>query len=150
MIELNLEMKPCRSVCPVTQPGDDHGHMMSVGLWVLGGIIAFLVVEKFVRLLKGSDGHSHSHSHSHGTAPTPISSSDSWFHCHCTPSAMEFRGDFILCADGPKEKHSDGEEEEEKESKPGKEHKEVKKSEDSTGKTSSESRRYFMHSYDVL
>ncbi|XP_035990235.1 zinc transporter Slc39a7-like [Fundulus heteroclitus] len=41
--------------------GAAHGHMMSVGLWVLGGIIAFLVVEKFVRLLKG--GHSHSHSH---------------------------------------------------------------------------------------
>lgn len=41
--------------------GDAHGHMMSVGLWVLGGIVAFLVVEKFVRLLKG--GHSHSHSH---------------------------------------------------------------------------------------
>lgn len=38
--------------------------MMSVGLWVLGGIVAFLVVEKFVRLLKG--GHSHSHSHGHG------------------------------------------------------------------------------------
>lgn len=37
--------------------------MMSVGLWVLGGIIAFLVVEKFVRLLKGGHGHSHSHSH---------------------------------------------------------------------------------------
>lgn len=35
--------------------------MMSVGLWVLGGIVAFLVVEKFVRFLKG--GHSHSHSH---------------------------------------------------------------------------------------
>ncbi|XP_050960216.1 zinc transporter Slc39a7 isoform X2 [Labeo rohita] len=41
--------------------GAAHGHMMSVGLWVLGGIVAFLVVEKFVRLLKG--GHSHSHSH---------------------------------------------------------------------------------------
>ncbi|KAM9738305.1 zinc transporter Slc39a7 [Menidia menidia] len=41
--------------------GAAHGHMMSVGLWVLGGIIAFLVVEKFVRLLKG--GHSHGHSH---------------------------------------------------------------------------------------
>lgn len=45
--------------------GDDHDHTMSVGLWVLGGIIAFLVVEKFVRLLKGSDGHGHTHSHSH-------------------------------------------------------------------------------------
>ncbi|XP_060771386.1 zinc transporter Slc39a7 [Neoarius graeffei] len=41
--------------------GVAHDHMMSVGLWVLGGIVAFLVVEKFVRLLKG--GHSHSHSH---------------------------------------------------------------------------------------
>ncbi|MED6265023.1 hypothetical protein CHARACLAT_021189, partial [Characodon lateralis] len=41
--------------------GAAHGHMMSVGLWVLGGIIAFLVVEKFVRLLKGGHGHSHSH-----------------------------------------------------------------------------------------
>ncbi|MCJ8735562.1 hypothetical protein PDJAM_G00248530 [Pangasius djambal] len=39
--------------------GVAHDHMMSVGLWVLGGIVAFLVVEKFVRLLKG--GHSHSH-----------------------------------------------------------------------------------------
>lgn len=35
--------------------------MMSVGLWVLGGIIAFLVVEKFVRLVKGGHGHGHSH-----------------------------------------------------------------------------------------
>lgn len=41
--------------------GAAHGHMMSVGLWVLCGIIAFLVVEKFVRLLKGGDGHAHSH-----------------------------------------------------------------------------------------
>uniref|UniRef100_A0A8C1K4S9 Zinc transporter SLC39A7 n=1 Tax=Cyprinus carpio TaxID=7962 RepID=A0A8C1K4S9_CYPCA len=46
--------------------GHGHGHMMSVGLWVLAGIVAFLVVEKFVRLLKG--GHSHSHSHGK-TAP---------------------------------------------------------------------------------
>uniref|UniRef100_A0A8D3APX2 Zinc transporter SLC39A7 n=1 Tax=Scophthalmus maximus TaxID=52904 RepID=A0A8D3APX2_SCOMX len=44
--------------------GAAHGHMMSVGLWVLGGLIAFLVVEKFVRLLKGGHGHSHAHSHS--------------------------------------------------------------------------------------
>ncbi|ESO83885.1 hypothetical protein LOTGIDRAFT_94834, partial [Lottia gigantea] len=43
-----------------------HGHDMSVGLWVLGGIIAFLIVEKFVRWVKG--GHAHSHSHS---APKP-------------------------------------------------------------------------------
>ena len=34
---------------------------MIVGLWVLAGIVAFLIVEKFVRFVKG--GHTHSHSH---------------------------------------------------------------------------------------
>lgn len=38
-----------------------HGHDMSIGLWVLGGIITFLTVEKGVRLLKGEHGHSHGH-----------------------------------------------------------------------------------------
>ncbi|EDW02805.1 GH10891 [Drosophila grimshawi] len=47
--------------------GEGHGHVhdMSVGLWVLGGIVAFLSVEKLVRILKGGDGsggHGHSHS----------------------------------------------------------------------------------------
>ena len=41
----------------------DHSADMIVGLWVLAGMIAFLVVEKFVRHVKG--GHSHSHGHSH-------------------------------------------------------------------------------------
>lgn len=38
-----------------------HNHMedMIVWLWVLGGIVAFLMVEKFVRLAKGEHGHSH-------------------------------------------------------------------------------------------
>lgn len=46
--------------------GDGHGHDTSVvGLWVLTGIIAFLAVEKFVRIVKGSHGHSHSHGHTH-------------------------------------------------------------------------------------
>lgn len=41
-----------------------HGHDMFIGLWVLGGIITFLTVEKIVRILK--IGHDHSHgSHSH-------------------------------------------------------------------------------------
>ncbi|KAI8779531.1 protein catecholamines up [Biomphalaria glabrata] len=40
-----------------------HGHEMVVGLWVLTGIVAFLMVEKFVRFVKGDDGH---HGHSHG------------------------------------------------------------------------------------
>ncbi|KAK6469555.1 zinc transporter Slc39a7-like isoform X2 [Huso huso] len=47
--------------------GGDHAHLMSVGLWVLAGIVAFLVVEKFVRHIKG--GHSHSHSHAHEAPP---------------------------------------------------------------------------------
>jgi len=38
-----------------------HGHDLHVGLWTLAGIIAFLVVEKFVRYVKGGDGHGHSH-----------------------------------------------------------------------------------------
>ncbi|XP_004673422.1 PREDICTED: zinc transporter SLC39A7 [Condylura cristata] len=50
--------------------GHGHSHsgqgpILSVGLWVLGGIVAFLVVEKFVRHVKGGHGHSHGHSHSH-------------------------------------------------------------------------------------
>ena len=36
-----------------------HGNGMTVGLWVLGGIVAFLMVEKFVRYVKGGHGHSH-------------------------------------------------------------------------------------------
>ncbi|WAR31095.1 S39A7-like protein [Mya arenaria] len=69
------------AVSPHSHGGDDHGHThshshdhgeeghshdMSIGLWVLAGIIAFLMVEKFVRIVKG--GHSHSH------APAPVKS----------------------------------------------------------------------------
>ncbi|XP_072285959.1 zinc transporter SLC39A7 isoform X2 [Pyxicephalus adspersus] len=54
-----------------------HSHMMSVGLWVLAGIIAFLVVEKFVRHLKGEDGHGHGHSHGHSQAPKEAKASES-------------------------------------------------------------------------
>lgn len=50
-----------------------HSHDMSVGLWVLAGIITFLVVEKSVRLIKGEDG---GHGHSHGGAkPAPVEAS---------------------------------------------------------------------------
>jgi len=37
-----------------------HNHDMSVGLGILSGIVAFLCVEKFVRIMKGGHGHSHS------------------------------------------------------------------------------------------
>nr|CDJ89050.1 Zinc iron permease domain containing protein [Haemonchus contortus] len=40
-------------------------HDMSVGGWVLAGIIAFLLVEKVVRIIRGEDGHGHGHSHGH-------------------------------------------------------------------------------------
>lgn len=39
--------------------GEGHSHDMRVGLWVLGGIITFLAVEKGVRMIKGGHGHSH-------------------------------------------------------------------------------------------
>ncbi|XP_077610911.1 zinc transporter SLC39A7 isoform X1 [Crocuta crocuta] len=56
---------------PLEQPGHGHSHsgqgpILSVGLWVLSGIVAFLVVEKFVRHVKGGHGHSHGHGHAHG------------------------------------------------------------------------------------
>ncbi|KAK6018876.1 zinc transporter SLC39A7 domain protein, partial [Ostertagia ostertagi] len=40
-------------------------HDMSVGGWVLAGIIAFLLVEKLVRIIRGEDSHGHGHSHGH-------------------------------------------------------------------------------------
>jgi zinc transporter 7 len=43
----------------------DDGHNLSVGLWVLAGIVVFLAVEKFVRYVKGGHSHSHAHEHSH-------------------------------------------------------------------------------------
>lgn len=41
------------------EDGHGHTHDMTIGLWVLGGIITFLAVEKCVRLIKGGHGHSH-------------------------------------------------------------------------------------------
>lgn len=41
--------------------GEGHSHDMTVGLGVLIGIIAFLVVEKLQRLFIGEGGHGHSH-----------------------------------------------------------------------------------------
>lgn len=49
---------------------EGHSHDMSVGLYVLSGIIAFLAVEKMVRLIKG--GHSHGHSHGAPAAAKPL------------------------------------------------------------------------------
>lgn len=45
--------------------GGGHAHDMTVGLGVLSGIIAFLVVEKLVRIVNGGQG---GHGHSHGGA----------------------------------------------------------------------------------
>lgn len=43
---------------------ETHAHDLRVGMWVLIGIITFLVVEKLIRIMKGGHGHSH--------APAPI------------------------------------------------------------------------------
>lgn len=51
-----------------TEDGHGHSHDMSIGLWVLAGIITFLAVEKSVRLIKGGDHGGHGHSHG---APKP-------------------------------------------------------------------------------
>lgn len=53
----------------------DHAHEMKIGLWVLAGIVAFLIIEKFIRAVKGGK-HSHSHSH-HGASKHKAKSSDS-------------------------------------------------------------------------
>ncbi|TKR80738.1 hypothetical protein L596_014759 [Steinernema carpocapsae] len=54
------------------EAGHSHEpHDMSVGLFVLAGIIAFLFIEKFVRIIRGEDGHGHSHGgHGHSHAIT--------------------------------------------------------------------------------
>ncbi|NXL09202.1 S39A7 protein, partial [Mesembrinibis cayennensis] len=46
-------------------PRQEHARMLTVGMWVLAGIVAFLVVETFVRHAKGG-GHGHGHGHGHG------------------------------------------------------------------------------------
>ena len=45
-----------------SEHGHDHSAQTKVGLWILAGIMAFLLVEKVVRNLNGE-----SHTHSHGT-----------------------------------------------------------------------------------
>ncbi|XP_006010771.1 zinc transporter Slc39a7 isoform X2 [Latimeria chalumnae] len=53
------EMSPDPEQHGHSHEGHDHSHTMSVGLWVLAGLVAFLIVEKFVRHVKGGHGHSH-------------------------------------------------------------------------------------------
>ncbi|XP_028966881.1 protein catecholamines up [Galendromus occidentalis] len=45
---------------------EGHAHDNSVGISVLLGILAFFMVEKFVRLVKGGHSHGHSHEPTHG------------------------------------------------------------------------------------
>lgn len=60
---------------------DAHGHShdadMLIGLYVLGGILAFMCVELFVRHAKGGHGHTHGgHGHSHAKVEKAKSSDD--------------------------------------------------------------------------
>lgn len=59
-------------------------HDMSVGGWVLAGIIAFLVVEKVVRIIRGEDGHGHGHSHGPPAKSTKAKHSDDESDDSCT------------------------------------------------------------------
>ncbi|CAJ0601373.1 unnamed protein product [Cylicocyclus nassatus] len=53
--------------------GHSHSHAgLRVGGWVLTGIIAFLIVEKIVRIIRGEDDHGHGHSHGHSHKHTPL------------------------------------------------------------------------------
>jgi zinc transporter 7 len=45
-----------------------HSHDLGVGIWVLVGIITFLMMEKIIRIIKGGHVHSHSHSFDDGNA----------------------------------------------------------------------------------
>lgn len=67
------------------EEGLEHSHDMSVGLWVLAGIVVFLMIEKFVRIAKGGHGHSHgakkeekkkNYKKSDGDKKTPTSKED--------------------------------------------------------------------------
>lgn len=54
----------------------EHSHDMTIGLYVLGGIIMFLTVEKMVRLIKGGHGHSHGPAPAAESTAKPKSSDD--------------------------------------------------------------------------
>jgi len=51
-----------------------HSHDLSVGIWVLVGIITFLMMEKIIRIIKG--GHLHSHSHSSKSEQKDVKKTD--------------------------------------------------------------------------
>eukprot|EP00088_Acartia_fossae_P005670 TRINITY_DN1255_c0_g1_i4.p1 TRINITY_DN1255_c0_g1~~TRINITY_DN1255_c0_g1_i4.p1 ORF type:complete len:486 (+),score=147.50 TRINITY_DN1255_c0_g1_i4:32-1489(+) len=92
---------------------EGHSHDMSVGLGVLSGVVAFLCVEKLVRIMKG--GHSHSHS------PPPQAAAEKDLKEKSKKKADEKK----------KDKKSDDEEEKESDSDKGEEKKEeVAKKED--------------------
>lgn len=55
----------------------EHSHDMSVGLWVLAGIVSFLIVEKIVRIIKGKHSHSHAHKKDDGDGKQQNSKSNS-------------------------------------------------------------------------
>lgn len=55
---------------------EHHSHDMSVGLYVLSGILVFLMIEKFVRIVKGSHHH-HPHSDSHHLHGSDVNAKES-------------------------------------------------------------------------
>ncbi|XP_051009544.1 zinc transporter SLC39A7 [Acomys russatus] len=100
------------------QPGHGHSHsgqgpILSVGLWVLSGIVAFLVVEKFVRHVKGGHGHSHAHgSHGHGRQGSPSKEQPSSGAAEKETGLRKRRGGDTGPRDGPAKPQNPEEEEE--------------------------------------
>lgn len=65
------------------EEGHDHSAELVIGLWVLAGIMAFLMIEMFVRGVKG--GHSHGHGHAHGAAEPCCAPEPTTGHAHGAP-----------------------------------------------------------------
>ncbi|KAG8192329.1 hypothetical protein JTE90_002149 [Oedothorax gibbosus] len=79
-----------------------HGHDLSVGLGVLGGIVVFLMVEKFVRIVKGDHGHSHGR-----PSKEPSVEKDKEVGKDCETKGDEREREEDPCEDAAKEKTED-------------------------------------------
>jgi len=70
---VHKENEPEGHVHEAGEEKHNHSADMSIGLWVMVGILVFFCIEKYIRSTFASvshNGHTHSHSHSSGTSPT--------------------------------------------------------------------------------
>uniref|UniRef100_A0A8V5H1R3 Zinc transporter SLC39A7 n=1 Tax=Melopsittacus undulatus TaxID=13146 RepID=A0A8V5H1R3_MELUD len=73
-----------------------HGDVLAVGIWVLAGIVAFLVLETGVRHIKGGQ---HGHGHGHAPPLLPIPTHYSPYQPHYPPPGLAVSGYLNLVAD---------------------------------------------------